>query len=450
MLRLPRTGGVARVFAYPDLDSLVWSAVDAAPAIDRILGFDEDGGTISFVDARNRPGRLDLRLGNVTMESSRAKLTSISTADGTTIYAIDATGALRRFTPSGDWSFKPPLPARNVFPQSDGSVVLLAEKGDSTVAWRLHPPEPRLLDTTELAAIDRAVRTQLGDRLYLASGRRLVGLRTRTLESVPPLRFATSVRSMVSTPSGDRLFVALDSGTSLSIVDRYRERVSGQIELGGAPEELRIDPLGRYLLVRQAKHDSAWVIGVANGRVVGKVASRWRADLPFVAPDGRIALAERRDVVFVDGDSLRESGRVEGGASDFWYAFLWAGFRPRDASLDVSAPLPGADPFIDSTLVPALPVDTPVVPVTPVDSSAIAPAPHGFLVSFAALLSEGRARDLAAQIRVRNQAARVTVTVRDGTSIYRVILGPYPTREEAERVGRESGQPSWWVYEGGL
>jgi hypothetical protein len=35
----------------------------------------------------------------------------------------------------------------------------------------------------------------------------------------------------------------------------------------------------------------------------------------------------------------------------------------------------------------------------------------------------------------------------NGTTIYRVILGPYPTKVDAERVGRESRE-SFWVYEG--
>ena len=33
------------------------------------------------------------------------------------------------------------------------------------------------------------------------------------------------------------------------------------------------------------------------------------------------------------------------------------------------------------------------------------------------------------------------------TTVYRVILGPYPTRPDAERVGRESRE-SFWVYQG--
>jgi cell division septation protein DedD len=68
-------------------------------------------------------------------------------------------------------------------------------------------------------------------------------------------------------------------------------------------------------------------------------------------------------------------------------------------------------------------------------------------VSFAALLVADKARELASQIHVGGEAARVVTSMRDGAMIYRVVLGPYPTREEAERVGRESKQ-TYWVYEG--
>jgi cell division septation protein DedD len=68
-------------------------------------------------------------------------------------------------------------------------------------------------------------------------------------------------------------------------------------------------------------------------------------------------------------------------------------------------------------------------------------------VSFAALLSEERARDLAQQIRVDGQVARVVVSTTDGVRIYRVVLGPYADKAEAERVGRASRR-SYWVFEG--
>jgi cell division protein FtsN len=70
-------------------------------------------------------------------------------------------------------------------------------------------------------------------------------------------------------------------------------------------------------------------------------------------------------------------------------------------------------------------------------------------VSFAAYLSEASARTRAASISVDGQKARVVAGQTPGTTttVYRVVLGPYPTRAEAERVGRESRE-SFWVYEG--
>ena len=45
------------------------------------------------------------------------------------------------------------------------------------------------------------------------------------------------------------------------------------------------------------------------------------------------------------------------------------------------------------------------------------------------------------------QTARVVTGITSGTAVYRVVLGPYPTRDEAERVGRASGM-SYFVIRG--
>ena len=69
-----------------------------------------------------------------------------------------------------------------------------------------------------------------------------------------------------------------------------------------------------------------------------------------------------------------------------------------------------------------------------VDSAKI-----GFTVSFAAVLSESVAREQAAKIVVEGHQARVVTGTTSGVTVYRVVLGPYTTRDEAERVGRASG-----------
>jgi len=445
VMRLPRSGGPLRVYAYPRLDSLIWSATDPAPAIRRVLAFDEDAGLLAFVDAKGAPGRVDFRLDNISL-ATRTKLNDVSSIDGSTFYGLTKEGHLLRVTPSGDWKLEPPRAARAAVPLTDGSLLLVGGKEQSAVVWRLHPPEPKLLDTAEIKGAARASWVQAGDRLYFTVAHSLIGVRTRDLQPLNEIALDGHARALVATPSGDRLYVLEDSSSKIDIIDRYREKVSEHIELPGIAEDLRIDPLGRYLLVRSAKKDSIWVIAISTDRLIGAARSVWREDIPFVAPDGAIVLADGGDVVFADGGTLRERRRVPQGASDFWYAFSWTGFRPRAASLDQPVQFPGAD-SADSAVTK--PVDSSLAVAPPPIRDSTPPAPavvKGWIVSFAALLAEDKARELAATIRVHGETARVLASPREGQTIYRVVLGPYPTKDEAERIGRESRQ-NYWVYE---
>jgi hypothetical protein len=444
-MRLPRAGGQLRVLAYPRLDSVVWSSSDPAPPIARVLAFDEEAGLLSFVDAKGAPARVDFRLDNVSI-ATRARLTGVASVDGATIYGLTKDGALLRSTPSGDWTFKPPRPARAVLPLSDGSVLLVGSKEKSAIVWRMRPPDTKILDSAEVPGAARSAWALAGDRLYFTVEHNLVGLRTRDLKPLNVIELDGQARSVVATPSGDRLFAITDSSKQVDIIDRYRERVTEHIDLPGFAEELRIDPLGRYLLVRAAAHDSVLVVDVGTDRLVGGVRAAWRDDLPFVALDGAIALAEGNDVVFIDGAKLKERRRIAQGAADYWFSFAWSGFRPRAAELDQPVRFPGAD-SADSAARAAADTTHPVTP-PPVarDTTPAQPAAKGFIVSFAALLNEEKARELAATIHVHNETARVQATPRDGQTIYRVVLGPYATKDEADRVGHDSKQ-NYWVYE---
>ena len=53
-----------RAFAYPDVDSLVWTSRSTDPAVARVLGFDSDAGSVAAIDTKGVPLRVDLfRLG---------------------------------------------------------------------------------------------------------------------------------------------------------------------------------------------------------------------------------------------------------------------------------------------------------------------------------------------------------------------------------------------------
>lgn len=467
LIRIPRVGGTVQAFLYPRLDSVIW--VGSSTPIERTLGFDPEAGLLAIVGPDGEPARIDLRMGEVSV-ASHARLTSLSTADGTDIYGINARGSVVRLARSGDWTFSPPTPARAIFPEPNGELIVAGAREGETVVWRIHPPETRILDSVVLAFPLRGVRTRVGDLVYFGTDTGLVGVRARTLSLVPTIRLRSRVGAVAPTPSGDRIYVTLEGERGVSVIDRYTDQVSGEIPLPGTVSDLRMDPLGRYLMARPSHGDSAWVIAIGTDRVVGSVQTRWTEDLPTCAPDGAIAVTAGRDVVFVDGETLQSVRTVPDGAKDFWYFTFWNGFRPRAAGLDQPVSFTPPDTghestaATDSTHVDSAAHDTahgaatPAAPpsVTPPPSAAVPPTPPAatpappkkpttFTVSFAALLEEQKARDLANSIAVNGAKARVVEVQRAGKPVYRVVLGPYQTRDAAEQAGRAAQHP-FWVY----
>lgn len=452
LLRVPRGGGTGRVYRYPNLDSTVWT-VDEVPAINRVLAFDANAGSIAVVDSKGFPARLDLRETDV-LKAARTKLTSLSSANGSDIYGINAKGEIVRLNPNGsDWKYKPPVPARAVFAQPNGELIVSANKGAQTLVWKVRPPDDIAQDSAVLPLASRAVRTQVGDRIYFAIDSGLVGVKAKDLSPVGAVQLPSRVRALAPTPSGDRLYVATMADSGISIVDRYTGRVQSGLTLPLPPTDLRMDALGRYLLARFPQQDSAWVIAIGTNRLVGAVPTRWGTDLPAIAPDGRLALLGAKDVTLVDPEKLDVKSTISGGAKEFWYFFAWDGFRPRAQGLDQPVTFPGdgvpADSLATRDSSSAPPVSPETAPTTPT-SPAIDPArptSTGFIVSFAALLSEEKAQQVASAIRVNGTQAHVVSTTTGGSPIFRVVLGPFPTREDADKIGRASKR-EYWIYEG--
>ena len=408
---------------------------------------------LAFVDDNGQPRRLDLRAIEVRT-ASKEKLSSLSTANGSDLYGITTKGTVARITPAGDWSFEPPSPARALFPQRNGGLVIAGTESGRTTLWLIQPPDDEVLQTASLPLVSRSASAQVGDRIYFAVDSGLVGAGTRDLQLVKSVRLEEPGESLVSTPSGDRVYVALRSA-KVAVVDRYSESVSEEVELPGPASELRMDPLGQHILARPANGaDSAWVIGVGNHRVNGTVATEWRADLPAFAPQGAIATVRDSDVIMVDATAFTSRSTVAGGATDYWYFMTWNGFRPRSADLDrpVTFDSPSSAMPVDSTGIWAGRDSNPSLPIRDASPSMIeppagpSPARAGYMVSFAAVLTEQKASEAAAGIVVNGKRPRVLATQSGSTTIYRVVLGPYGTREEAERVGRDSRKP-YWIYE---
>lgn len=447
LLRVPRDGGRGRVYLYPRVDSAIWTSV-RLPAINRVLGFDQEAGSISVVDGKGVPVRIDLRL-NEAHSATKAKLTSLTSADGSNIFGVDAKNQVVRLEPSGTtWTFKAKARPHSLVAQPNGDVIIAYSVKDGTQVALLHPPDTTAADTASLPLIGRAIRSQIGDRVYFTSDNGLIRVKAKDLSVLEPIGFNSRIRALAPTPSGDRLYVASVSEAEIAVIDRYSEKIVSHLKFPQPPEDLRMDPLGRYLLAKNPTSDSAWVIAIGSDRVIGAVSTRWTADLPAVAPDGALALLGVNNVYFADGETLKMIRNVEGGAKDFWYFFAWDGFRPRAQGVD--EPVSFIDVTASSTASSTSPKAAAASSLPPADTSPTPQtvASNGYFVSFAAVLNESRAAQTAAQITVNGVTARVQPVTHGSTTVYRVVLGPFATRDEAERVGKSSGR-QYWIYEAG-
>ena len=452
-LRAARTGGSLRAYLYPRLDSVIWTSTQPVASQARPLAFDPENGLVAYVDRSGIPGWIDLRVG--TVKTSRAaRLALITSTDAWSIFGVLRDTLVHRSTPSGEWELEMPMPVRGIFPTPEGGLVVLCSRDDESLVLRLRPPERTIADSATVPTPSHAVMSPLGDRLYFAFGRDVVALNVATFDEAARVRFDSPVVSFATTPSGDRLYVATERNRDVAILDRYSGERTDEVRLPGQARELRMDRLGRLLLARPDSGDSVWVIGVGTNRLLATLPTSWRADLPDVAPEGTVATVSGRDVHYTMPGQVKPRIIVRDGSAEIWHFVFWNGFRPRAPGLDQPVVFPVdtvafASPVRD-TIAPSpvvIPDTQPSRPApVPVDTVRPTTAPQ-WTVQVAAVLSEDRARDIARSIRVEGVQPRVVVSATDGARIYRVVMGPFASRLEADRVGRQSGR-NYWVFEG--
>jgi hypothetical protein len=415
LVRLPSGGGIARAYSLPDLAETDWRPEGRLPELDSVIGVNGEQAIVFARDARGGVASIDLPGARVRPGLRGVRSASVA-ADGT-LYTVDTAGAVvaygRRAPERFAARFEGPPP--RLYGALGGRIIAIAAGGGelSVVAAR----DSGLI----LPIADGPVAVTLwGDLVAVAADTAVVVYDPAAQRPPRAIEMDEGARAVAFSPSGHQLYVAQDDAR-LAVVERFSLEVRELIDLPGRADQLRPGPFGRWLLAHAIGSDSVWVVDLESARLAGAVEAEWDGDLPLVAGAGTLVIRSGGDVRAHDlaAPGFPERGRVADGAEDLWVAPTWA--PPRTA----------AESPTDTAVT-----DRPDEAAT--DSGA--PPEERIFLQISSSQNPDWARELSDKLTSAGLPARVLPPGTAGDP-YRVVLGPYASREEAEETGRSLGMP---------
>jgi len=416
-LRIPAKGGTPRAYRLPGLVEIPGAIRGKLPPVAQVVGLDPEAEFLYVMSDKREVLALDLGSARVDTVASGIEQATLG-PDGT-LYTVDAKRRVVSLARRVRVAWPQALPGipRELFGAADQRLVAVDPPKLVTAAADQPATSRPIPSGGDVAA------TRWGDLLAVASdsGVLLMDPLGRREPAFVPL--SDHPRALVFSPSGHRIYVARRTEPGLAAIDRYERAEIDGVALPMPATTIRLDPLGRWLLARPTIGDSAWVVDLPVKQLVGAVASGWRVDLPAISPDGSLLVRQGDDVVAYRPDSLAQTGRVKGAAADLWTLSTW---RPRTgyrgALADAQATLPATD-----------------------TSGAGAGAEGPMYVQVSTSQNEAWSSEMAQQLTRAGLAARV-LQPKNPDDGYRVVLGPYATRAQAEAIGRKLGRP-FWIYQ---
>ncbi len=418
VLRVPESGGQARLYRIPGLAESSWKEADKLPAVKRMVGSDLEQGAVYALDAKNNLIGLDL-----DSRRTRSVLGQVREAvvgpDGA-VYAVDSGATVTQIIRRSPVRFRTKLTGatRGLYGTMNGALVALpaAEHGEAMALT-----QDQAQGRTPLPG-GAAAATYLGDLVAVAADSAVILYEPQAKQPVRVLPVSGHARAVAFSPSGHRLYVARGKD-DIQVFDRFGNESLESIKLPGTARELRSDLYGTWLLARPERGDSVWVVDATTGQLVGTVATRWAPDLPAVAGGRALLVRAGADVRALDlgTKGLAVTGTVAGGAGDLWLPLAW--LPPEEQREELASA--GA---ADSGAAPA-------------DTSA---APPAIYLQVSSSRNPAWADELAGKLKAAGLPASV-LPPKSGEEAYRVVLGPYATREQAEATGKSLGMPSFVI-----
>lgn len=422
VLRVPRDGGKAALYGVPALAPLHWEERDQLGDIESLAGASEDHHAVYLLDDKQRLQELDLRSGRAEPVLTGIRRAAVGPSGA--IYAVDTAGTVMRVSRGTVARMRGKLAsnARALVGATGGDVLVPVGGGSAGMDVFTTDADPK-----HVALPSGAVSaTEWGDLIAVGTDSGLVLYNNTGLPPFTTVHIKGGIHAIAFSPSGHRVYVIGKDPSKVIIVDRFGRQVMGSIGLPGPASELRSDRLGRWLLVRPQEGDSVWIVDAAADTMAGSAPSRWASDLPTVAGLSTLVTRRGKDVVAQNlaANGFPESGRVDGGAADLWTALAWT---PKSDAAEVR----------ESTAA-----KTPAADTSTADTAGVSAPPERVYLQISSSQNGDWANQLMNQLRQAGLPASVLPPKRSDEP-YRVVLGPYDSRAEAEAAAETLGRPSF-------
>lgn len=418
VLRLPAAGGPARLYRVPGLAESAWREADKLPAVKRLVGTDLEQAAVYALDTKNNLIGLDLNSRRTRSVLSQVREATVG-PDGA-VYAVDSGAVVTQIVRRTPVRFRTKLAGatRGLYGTMSG-VLVTVPAADRAEAMAL--TSDQALGRASLPA-GAAAATYLGDLVAVAADSAVILYEPQAKQPVRVLPVSGRARAVAFSPSGHRVYVARGKG-DIQVFDRFSNDALESIDLPGPARELRGDLYGAWLLARPEKGDSVWVVDAAANRLAGVVAAKWGVDLPAVAGSRTLLVRSGADVRALDlgANGFPVAGTVAGGAADLWLPLAWLPAEEQREELASAGVADSGAAALDTTAAPP--------PIYLQVSSSQNPT---------------WADELAGKLKAAGLPASV-LRPKTGEEAYRVVLGPYTTREQAEATGKSLGMPSFVI-----
>lgn len=410
---MPAEGGAPVLYRSHTLAEVAWRRPpDTLPALRRPIGTDLDQRLVFALDREKHIVGLDLETGKVRVFVEDV-LDAFLAPDGI-LFAVGTDSTiteLHRRIPA-KWTHKLVGAPAQLFGTMQHDVVAVLQGEPQRLVVVRSDNEPTVVDLPSGAT---AV-SSWGDLVAIAADSALVVYDPKDDRPPRSIDIPGTAQAVAFSPAGHRLYVA-GSSKRIVEVDRDAQKATGRITIPGPPQALRSSLYGGWLMARPAGVDSIWLVDAAAGKFRGSIAGAWAEDLPIIIGDNAV-VRQGDDVVMIDlSDELfPEVNRLAHGAVDFYLPLAWL---PEEAGMpelteeEGEAEEAGASPSI----------------YLQVSSSQ----------------NPKWAEDFATRLSAAGLSASVLAPRQDDDG-YRVVIGPYRSREEADSVGRELGAP-YFIYQ---